>query len=99
MLKAIIDIGAAVVGLVADAGISSLIGNVAATNVTKSNCKIFDKLMIGVGTAVVAGMAGEAAQNYIQKKADAAKEAIDRFNYETPESEEKEEENGGEISE
>lgn len=64
------------IGLGADFGISSLIGNVAATVTTKSGNKLVDKICIGIGTAVIAGMAGEAAQNYIQRKADEIKNAV-----------------------
>jgi uncharacterized membrane protein YebE (DUF533 family) len=64
------------VGLGADFGLSALIGNVATTVTTKSGNKLIDKICIGIGTAVLSGMAGEAAQNYIQRKADELKKAI-----------------------
>lgn len=65
-----------VVGLGADFGISSLIGNIATTVTTKTGNKLVDKICIGIGTAVVAGMAGEAAQKYIERKANEIKDAV-----------------------
>ncbi len=65
-----------IVGLGADFGISSLIGNIATTVTTKSGNKLVDKICIGIGTAVVAGMAGEAAQKYIERKANEIKDAV-----------------------
>lgn len=91
----LIGVGTAIVGLVADAGISSLIGNVAATVTTKSGNKIFDKLMIGVGTAVVGCMAGEAAQKYIDRKGQELEEALSHV---SPKEEEVTEDDG-EVSE
>lgn len=91
----LISVGTAIVGLVADAGISSLIGNVAATVTTKSGNKIFDKLMIGVGTAVVGCMAGEAAQKYIDRKGQELEEALSKG---LPKEEEVTEDDG-EVSE
>ena len=80
-------------GLVADFGITSLIGNVVATCTTKSGNKMVDKICIAVGTAVVAGMAGEAAQKYIERKSqeiqDTIKEGVNLVKKE-------EDENGGE---
>ena len=66
----------AIVGIIADFGCSSLISNAATTFATKSGNKIFDKVMISVGGAVLAGIAGEAAQNFIKEKANSINESI-----------------------
>ena len=64
------------IGLGAEFGLTSLIGNVAATVTTKSGNKLVDKICIGIGTAVLAGMAGEAANNYIKRQAEELKESV-----------------------
>lgn len=73
---AIFDVIVGAIGLGADFGLTSLIGNVAATVTTKTGNKLIDKITIGLGTAVLAGMAGEAAQNYIEKKANELRDAV-----------------------
>lgn len=65
-----------VVGLVADFGASSFMSNVVTNMAVKSGNKVLDKVMIGVGSMVVAGMVGEAAQNYIKKKAENVESAL-----------------------
>lgn len=81
-----------VVGLVADFGASSFMSNVVSNLAVKSGNKVLDKVMIGVGSMVVAGMVGEAAQNYIKKKTDAIEDAITPAWAEEEEVEETEEE-------
>lgn len=88
-----------IVGLVADFGCSALISNAATTLATKSGNKIFDKVMIGIGGAVLAGMAGEAAQKYITNKTDEINGALENAIHPEYLSDEEVDESEREISE
>ena len=90
-----------IVGLVSEFGVSALISNATTTFATKSGNKVLDKVMIGVGGSVLAGMAGEAASNYIQRKTDSITEAFKAATEidETNEEEKEETEDEREVSE
>ena len=76
-LNNIIDGTSNVIGMLADFGVSSLISNASTTMVTKSNNKLLDKVMIGIGSAALAGLAGEAANKYVVKKGEDIKKALE----------------------
>lgn len=78
--------------VVVNFGIGSLFGNIGTKLVTESGNKVIDKVALGLGTAIVAGMVKDAAKKYVDGKIDDVKDMFKK-----PEEEVKKD--GGEISE
>lgn len=78
--------------VVVNFGIGSLFGNIGTKLVTESGNKVIDKVALGLGTAIVAGMVKDAAKKYVDGKVDDVKDMFKK-----PEEEVKKD--GGEISE
>lgn len=70
-------------------GLSSLASNVATTLITKSDKKILDKIGIGLGTVIVSSVANDICTKHIKNKIEDFKQQFI----------EKEDSDGGEISE
>lgn len=78
--------------VVVNFGIGGLFGNIGTKLVTESGNKVIDKVALGLGTAIVAGMVKDAAKKYVDGKVDDVKDMFKK-----PEEEVKKD--GGEISE
>lgn len=73
---ALISVLTGVASLVAQSGVSSLIGNVTGTLITKTDNKVMDKVLIGIGGLVVSAMVTDKVGEFVEKKAQALKDAV-----------------------
>ncbi len=73
---AIFSVLTGVATLVAQSGVSSLIGNVTGTLITKTDNKVMDKVLISIGGLVLSAMVTDKVGEYVEKKGQAIKDAV-----------------------
>lgn len=51
---------------IAGAGVSAVISNVGLTQITKLDNKLYDKILIGIGTTVIGGMVSVVSDKWVE---------------------------------
>lgn len=80
-----IDTMKKVVGLISGVGVAAIIGNAVKHVSPTTGAGAMMKLCVGVGTAVLGGIACDASSNYVNKQIDGAAEFAEEMLKEDPE--------------